>query len=225
MTPELEPGWALALESVLSQRERAWAAVAAERASGYPVLPADCLIERAFQVPFDRVRVVILGQDPYPNPAHACGLAFSVPAGVRPWPGSLRNIITEWCADLSRPMPATADLAGWLDEGVLLLNTALTVRAGQVGSHAELGWRPVIETALGQLARRGGPLVALLWGKQAASVAGVLDGVPQLHSAHPSPLSAGRGFFGSRPFSRANQALLAQGGAALEWTLDHEKGL
>lgn len=215
----MHPSWQCALSPVADELDAVLGAVAAERAAGVAVLPAPALVLRAFEQPLDAVRVLIVGQDPYPTPGHAVGLAFSVAPDIRPLPPSLRNLLTEYSADLGYPPPASGDLGVWAERGVLLLNRHLTVRAGQAGSHARLGWEAVTSRAVGALAERGGPLVAVLWGGHAQSLAPKLAGVPIIASAHPSPLSSYRGFFGSRPFSRANELLDEQGADPIDWSL------
>lgn len=190
----------------------------AEAAAGVQVLPAPENILRAFRQPFDDVRVLIVGQDPYPTPGHPVGLAFSVAADVRPVPRSLANIFTELRDDLVLPAPADGDLTPWTRHGVLLLNRVLTVRSGAAGSHRRHGWEAVTEQAIRALAARGTPLVAILWGRDAENLAPLLGDTPLIVSAHPSPLSARRGFFGSRPFSRANTLLAEQGAAPVDWS-------
>ncbi len=160
-----------------------------------------------------------MGQDPYPTPGHATGLAFSVPAGTRPLPRSLRNVFRELAADIGVPEPRDGDLTPWTQQGVLLLNRVLSVEAGAPGSHRGRGWERVTEQAVRALARRGGPLVAILWGREAQGLRPLLGDVATVESVHPSPLSAARGFFGSRPFSRANKLLVAQGGRPVDWSL------
>ena len=187
--------------------------------AGEQVLPAPENILRAFRQPFDDVRVLIVGQDPYPTPGHPVGLAFSVAADVRPVPRSLGNIFTELQADLGLPTPPDGDLTPWTRHGVLLLNRVLTVRSGAAGSHRRHGWEAVTEQAIRALAGRGTPLVAILWGKDAENLRPLLGGTPTIVSAHPSPLSARRGFTGSRPFSRANTLLAEQGAAPVDWSL------
>ena len=211
--------WIAALEPVQSDIEAALAGAEADRTTGVQVLPEPARVFRAFEQPLDEVRVVIVGQDPYPTPGHAVGLAFSVARDVTPLPPSLRNILTEWHNDLGMPLPPTGDLSDWAQHGVLLLNRSLTVRAGAAGSHANIGWEPVTRQAIAALAERGGPLVAVLWGAHAQTLRPVLADVPTIESVHPSPLSAYRGFFGSRPFSRANALLATQGGSPVDWTL------
>ncbi|TFD88794.1 uracil-DNA glycosylase [Cryobacterium lactosi] len=191
----------------------------AAAAAGEQVLPAPENILRAFRQPFDDVRVLIVGQDPYPTPGNPVGLAFSVAPDVRPVPRSLANIFTELQADLALPAPPNGDLSPWTRHGVLLLNRVLTVRAGAAGSHRRHGWEAVTEQAIRALAARGTPLVAILWGKDAETLRPLLGRTPTIVSAHPSPLSARRGFTGSRPFSRANTLLAEQGAAPVDWSL------
>lgn len=188
-----------------------------ERAAGITHASDRADIFRAFRVPLDSVRVVVLGQDPYPTPGHAVGLAFSTSRNVRPLPRSLSNIYAELRDDLGIEPAEHGDLSSWVGQGVLLLNASLTVRAGEAGSHRSWPWKDVTGAALHTLAERGGPLVAVLWGREAQWAAPLLNGVDTIESAHPSPLSAHRGFFGSRPFSRINASLVAQGGEAVDW--------
>ena len=191
------------------------AEVAAVR--GY--LPSGDNVLRAFRQPLDDVRVLIVGQDPYPTPGHPVGLCFSVAPDVRPLPKSLVNIYTELRNDLGEPTPVHGDLTSWSHQGVLLLNRVLTVSPGKPGSHQGMGWEAVTAAAIEALVARGGPLVAILWGRHARSLVPMLDGVPRVESAHPSPLSAYSGFFGSRPFSRANDLLVTAGGRPVDWRL------
>lgn len=181
-------------------------------------LPAGKDILRAFQDPFEDVRVLILGQDPYPTPGHPMGLSFSTQPGVKP-PRSLVNIYAELFDDLGIPPRPDGDLSSWASQGIMLLNRVLTVAPGEPGSHRGKGWEKVTEVAIRALAQRGTPLVAILWGKDAQSAKAFLGDTPCIMSPHPSPLSARRGFFGSRPFSRANEALIAQGGGGVDWAL------
>lgn len=215
----IDPGWARALAPVEPQIAELGRFLRAERAAGHQVLPAGPLVLRAFERPLEAVRVLIVGQDPYPTPGHAVGLSFSVAPDVRPVPRSLANIYTEYMSDLGLPGPTNGDLSPWADQGVLLLNRSLTVRAGQPNSHQGKGWEAVTEQAIRALAERGGPLVAILWGRNAANLRPLLGGAPCIESPHPSPLSASRGFFGSRPFSRANALLAEQGAAPIDWRL------
>jgi uracil-DNA glycosylase len=191
----------------------------AERQAGRGYLPPGEQVLRAFARPLDEVRVLILGQDPYPSPGHAVGLAFSVPPNVHPLPRSLQNIFQELESDLGVPRPRNGDLSPWAERGVLLLNRVLTVGPGGSGSHRGKGWEIVTERAIAALSARGGPLVALLWGREAQALKPSLGEVPCLESPHPSPLSARTGFFGSRPFSRANDLLRQQGADPIDWSL------
>ena len=191
----------------------------AEVAAGRPYLPAGEHILRAFKQPLADARVLIMGQDPYPTPGHAVGLSFSVGPAVRPVPRSLANIYAEYMTDLGLPKPANGDLSPWADQGVLLLNRSLTVQPGAANSHQGKGWEAVTEQAIRALAARGGPLVAILWGRNARNLKPLLGHVPAIESAHPSPLSAHAGFFGSRPFSRANAMLVEQGAEPVDWRL------
>jgi uracil-DNA glycosylase len=189
-----------------------------EIASGNGYLPAGTDVLRAFTYPFDGVKVLIVGQDPYPTPGHAMGLSFSVAPGVRP-PRSLENIFTELGDDLSVPRPSSGDLTPWAREGVCLLNRVLTVRPGAPASHRGRGWEQVTDCAIDALVARGRPLVAILWGRDAQTLEPRLGSTPVIKSPHPSPMSARYGFFGSRPFSRANELLAAQGAEPVNWAL------
>lgn len=191
----------------------------AETAAGRPWLPERENVFRAFTLPFEAVRVLIVGQDPYPTPGHPIGLSFAVDPHVRPVPRSLRNIYTELQDDLAITPPAHGDLTPWATHGVMLLNRVLTVRAGHPGSHRRRGWETVTGHAIRALVARGVPLVAILWGRDAATLRPLLCDTPVIESAHPSPLSASRGFFGSHPFSRANELLVKQGAAPVDWSL------
>ena len=215
----VEPGWAKALAPVAGRIAAMGDFLRAEIAAGRTYLPAGPLVLRAFQQPFDEVRVLIVGQDPYPTPGHAVGLSFSVAPDVSPLPGSLENIFRELGSDLGLPRPSTGDLTPWADQGVLLLNRALTTQPRRPGAHRGKGWEEVTEQAIRALAARGKPLVAILWGRDARNLRPLLGDVPTVESAHPSPMSADRGFFGSRPFSRANALLREQGAAPVDWKL------
>src|SRR6201996_6363423 len=201
----IDPGWAEALEPVADRIAAMGEFLRAEIAAGRRYLPAGENVLRAFKQPFADVRVLIVGQDPYPTPGHAVGLSFSVAPEVRRLPGSLVNIFREYSDDLGYPAPATGDLTPWSERGVLLLNRVLTVAPGKPGSHRGKGWEEVTEQAIRALAARQEPMVAILWGRDARTLAPLLDAVARIESAHPSPYSASGGFFGSRPFSRANQ--------------------
>lgn len=219
LTEIMEAGWARAMEPVAGRIAAMGDFLRAEVAAGRRYLPAGNLILRAFTQPFDEVKVLIVGQDPYPTPGHPVGLSFSVAPDVRPLPGSLINIFREYCDDLGHPMPSTGDLTPWAEQGVLLLNRSLTVMPGKPNSHRGKGWEEVTEQAIRALAARGRPLVAILWGRNARDLKPLLGAVPCIESAHPSPMSADRGFFGSRPFSRANQLLERQGAHPVDWKL------
>jgi uracil-DNA glycosylase len=190
-----------------------------EIAAGRGYLPSGDNVLRAFRQPLDDVRVLIVGQDPYPTPGHPVGLSFSVAPEVQPIPRSLVNIYTELRNDIGDATPTHGDLTPWTEQGVLLLNRVLTVSPGKSGSHQGKGWEAVTTAAIEALVARGGPLVAILWGRQAQSLGPVLGSIPRVESAHPSPLSAHSGFFGSRPFSRANSLLVAAGGRPVDWRL------
>jgi uracil-DNA glycosylase len=215
----VEAGWAKALEPVAPQVAAMGEFLRAEIAAGRTYLPAGEHVLRAFKQPFHEVRVLIVGQDPYPTPGHAVGLSFSVEPDVRPIPKSLVNIYKEYAEDLGYPLPSNGDLTPWADQGVLLLNRSLTVQPGKSNSHQGKGWEDVTDCAIDALAARGGPLAAILWGRKAQSLQGRLGDVPAVTSVHPSPLSANGGFFGSKPFSRANALLERQGGAPVDWSL------
>ena len=215
----VEADWARALAPVADRIAAMGDFLRAELAAGRRYLPAGDRVLRAFQQPFDEVRVLIVGQDPYPTPGNPVGLSFSVAPEVRRLPPSLLNIFREYTADLGYPAPASGDLTPWSERGVLLLNRVLTVEPRKPGSHRGQGWEEVTEQAIRALAARQTPLVAILWGRDARSLAPLLDGVPLIESAHPSPNSADRGFFGSRPFSRASARLEEQGAAPIDWKL------
>lgn len=229
MTPQplaelIAPDWADALAPVAENVSAMGDFLRAEVAEGRPYLPAGKDVLRAFTLPLERVRVLLVGQDPYPTPGHAVGLAFSVAKDVRPVPRSLANVYRELHTDLGVAPAAHGDLSRWFDQGVLLLNRVLTVAPGSSASHRGKGWEQITQTAIEALAARGGPLVAILWGRDAQSLIPVLEqsrpAVPHIASVHPSPLSASRGFFGSRPFSRANAALQAQGAEPIDWSVE-----
>jgi uracil-DNA glycosylase len=217
----VEQGWARALEPVGGQVAQMGEFLRAEIAAGRRYLPAGPNVLRAFTFPFDDVRVLIVGQDPYPTPGHAVGLSFSVADDVRPLPRSLANIFAEYTSDLGYPEPASGDLTPWAQRGVLLLNRVLTVRPGTPASHRGRGWEAVTECAIRALAARSQPMVAVLWGRDAATLKPMLAGSDcvAIESPHPSPLSASRGFFGSRPFSRANDLLTKLGAEPIDWRL------
>ena len=215
----LDPGWAAALEPVSADVARMGEFLRGEVAAGRGYLPAGDHVLRALTRPFDDVRVLIVGQDPYPTPGHAMGLSFSVNPDVRPVPRSLANIYRELGSDLGVEPPTTGDLSPWADRGVLLLNRVLTVSPGRPGSHRGKGWEAVTERAISALTARSGPLVAVLWGRDAQVLVPLLGATPVVASPHPSPLSASGGFFGSRPFSRVNELLVSQGADPVDWSL------
>ena len=213
----IDPGWARALEPVAPDISAIGDRLRAEVAAGRRYLPAGDHVLRAFQRPLADVRVLIVGQDPYPTPGHPIGLSFAVEEHVRPLPRSLSNIYRELEADLGIPPARHGDLSAWSDQGVMLLNRVLTVAPGAPASHRGWGWEKVTEHAIRELVARGGALVAILWGRDAANLRPLLGATPIIESPHPSPLSASRGFFGSRPFSRANRLLENQGAAPVDW--------
>lgn len=213
------PGWAEALEPVRDRIHALGDFLREEQTQGRPFLPRGDQVFAAFQHPFDDVRVLIVGQDPYPTPGHPIGLCFSVAPDVSPLPKSLRNIFHEYCDDLGHPMPSTGDLTPWARQGVMLLNRVLTVRPKTPGSHRGKGWEEVTEQAIRALAARDRPLVAILWGRDARNLQRLLGDTPVIESPHPSPMSAHNGFFGSRPFSRANELLTERGADPIDWRL------
>jgi len=219
LTKIMDAGWAEALAPVEDQITQMGTFLRDQVAAGKKYLPAGDNVLRAFKQPFNDVRVLIVGQDPYPTPGHPVGLSFSVDPSVKRLPGSLNNIFREYCEDLGYPKPSNGDLTPWTERGVLLLNRVLTVEPGNIGSHRGKGWEAVTEQAIVALAKRDAPLVAILWGRDARSLAPMLGSVPRIESAHPSPNSAHFGFIGSHPFSRANQLLADQGAAPVDWRL------
>ena len=215
----IDAGWAEALEPVASDIAALGERLRAEVAAGRSYLPAGDRVLRAFQRPLAEVKVLIVGQDPYPTPGHPIGLSFAVERNVRPLPRSLSNIYQELEADLELPRARHGDLSAWSDQGVMLLNRVLTVAPGAAASHRGWGWEKVTEHAIRTLVRRDAPLVAILWGKDASTLRALLCTTPIIESPHPSPLSARRGFFGSRPFSRSNELLVSQGAAPIDWRI------
>lgn len=213
----MDAGWAEALAPVALDIAALGDRLRAEVAAGRRYLPAGDHVLRAFQRPLSEVKVLIVGQDPYPTPGHPIGLSFAVEKHVRPLPRSLSNIYRELSDDLGFPPAAHGDLSAWSDQGVMLLNRVLTVAPGAPASHRGWGWEKVTEHAIRELVARDGALVAILWGKDAAGLRPLLGSTPIIESPHPSPLSASRGFFGSRPFSRANELLAQQGAEPVDW--------
>ena len=221
LTDLVEPGWAEALQPVADRLLALSEFLREEDAAGRGFLPASHNVLRAFRAPFRDVRVVIIGQDPYPTPGHAIGLPFAVDRDVRPLPRSLSNIYRELSDDVGISPPEHGDLSAWSEHGILLLNRTLTVQPGLAGSHRRKGWEAVTEQAVRALVARNQPLVAILWGRDAQALTPMLGDTPVIASAHPSPLSARTGFFGSRPFSRANALLEEQGAPPVDWSLEH----
>ena len=217
------PDWAEALAPVEDRIEAMGRFLREELAAGRQYLPAGEAVFRAFQRPLADVRVLVVGQDPYPTPGHPIGLSFAVAPDVRPVPRSLANIYAELRTDLGIEPPAHGDLTAWADQGVMLLNRVLTVRPGESASHRGRGWEQVTGRAITALAERGGPCAAILWGRDAQALKPVLGPIPWVESVHPSPLSASRGFFGSRPFSRVDRLLADQGAGPVDWRLHHLK--
>ena len=221
LTELISPDWAAALEPVEPQIHRMGDFLRHEMAEGRSYLPAGDAVLRAFTLPMSQVRVLIVGQDSYPTVGHPVGLSFSVDRHVRPLPRSLQNIYTELYDDLGIAPCEHGDLSGWFNQGVLLLNRCLTVQPGHPASHRGKGWEDVTACAIDALAHRGGPLVAILWGRDAQSLEPMLGGIPIVKSSHPSPMSARYGFLGSRPFSRTNELLERQGADPIDWDLSH----
>ncbi|HEY8662872.1 MAG TPA: uracil-DNA glycosylase [Propionibacteriaceae bacterium] len=213
----IAPDWAAALADVEPQVHAMGDWLRSELAAGRPYLPSGQNVLRAFTLPLEQVRVLVVGQDPYPTPGHPVGLSFSVGPDVTPLPASLRNMYKELSDDLGIAPPPNGDLSPWFTQGVLLLNRVLTVQPGSPGSHRGKGWEAITQRAIEVLAARGGPLVAVLWGRDARNLKPQLGDMPVVESAHPSPLSASAGFFGSRPYSRVNALLTEQGAAPIRW--------
>ncbi|AZS47601.1 uracil-DNA glycosylase [Microbacterium oxydans] len=218
----IDAGWADALAPVQDTITSLGERLRSEQEAGHGYLPSGENVLRAFRRPLSDVRVLITGQDPYPTPGHPIGLSFAVDRDVRPLPRSLSNIYKERESDLGIPPAPHGDLTAWSEQGVLLLNRVLTVRPGVAASHRGWGWEKVTELAIRALVARDQPLVAILWGKDAANLQPLLGETPVIASAHPSPLSARRGFFGSRPFSRANALLEEQGADPVDWRVEGE---
>lgn len=213
------PGWPEVLEPVEDDIAAMGTWLRREQAAGRRFLPGGSDVFAALRMPLDTVKVLVVGQDPYPTPGHAIGLCFAAAPHVSPLPKSLANIFREYVDDLGHPPPANGDLTPWVDRGVCLLNRVLTVRPGAPASHRGKGWEPITEAVVDALVARDEPLVAILWGRDARNLAPRLGDVPRIESVHPSPLSASRGFFGSRPFTRTNTALLDQGATPVDWRL------
>lgn len=219
----LAQGWQPVLEPLLASAPMAnvRSFLAAEKAAGKIIYPAQKHVFRAFEaLPFDEIKVVILGQDPYHGPNQAEGLSFSVPPGVKV-PPSLRNIYKELATDLGMQIPNHGHLLSWVEQGVLLLNTVLTVQAGEAGSHQKQGWEDFTDAVIQAVNDRLDNVVFMLWGASARKKATMLDGERHgiLQAPHPSPLSAHRGFFGCQHFSKANVYLRAHGRSPIDWQL------
>ncbi|MGK0714612.1 uracil-DNA glycosylase [Leucobacter sp. W1153] len=211
--------WVAALRPVAGELGALAAFLREEQCAGHQVLPSPERIFAAFARPLAQVRVLIVGQDPYPTPGHPIGLSFATASDVRPLPRSLVNIYRELRDDLGIEPAPHGDLTAWSEQGVMLLNRVLTVRAGAAASHRGKGWEAVTDCAIRALVERGTPLVAVLWGNDARRLAPLLGTTARIESAHPSPLSASRGFFGSRPFSRVNELLVRQEVDPISWEL------
>ena len=219
LTELVHRSWVPALQPVAERITEIGAFLRDENAAGRGYLPHGDQVLRAFSTPMDEVLALIVGQDPYPTPGHPVGLSFSVSPDTRPVPRSLANIFREYADDLGYPAPSNGDLTAWTQNGVMLLNRVLTVSPGRPASHRGKGWEEVTEQAIGALVARGTPMVAILWGRDAQTLTPLLGQTPTIASAHPSPMSADRGFFGSRPFSRVNALLAKQGSAPIDWRL------
>ncbi len=219
LTEIIDPSWTEALAPVAPRITEIGKFLRAENAAGRGYLPAGENVLRAFKQPLDDIRVLIVGQDPYPTLGNAVGLSFSVAPDVRKIPASLINIFKEYMADLELPKPSNGDLTPWTERGVMLLNRVLTTAPGKPGAHRGKGWEQVTDQAIRALVARDKPLVSILWGRDAQSLKPLLGNYPCVESAHPSPMSADRGFFGSRPFSRTNELLDKQGAEPVDWTL------
>jgi len=224
LSQQVPPPWRDLLgDNTLNRIERLGTRLSEAR-SLEEVLPAPRMIFRALDLPPDKVRVIIVGQDPYPTPGHATGLAFSVPQGVWPLPATLKNILAELADDEGLAPARHGDLSSWHKQGVLLLNRHLTTIAHRPGGHQHLGWAPITDAIVSALVSADTRRVAILWGKHAQSLTERVAALPTLVSAHPSPLSAWRGFFGSKPFSRTNQYLVRMGHAPVDWSLNPPPG-
>lgn len=222
----IHPSWVEPFNSAQESLDLVAEFIEQEFVTGRQVFPLQQNIMRAFKVPFEQVKVVIVGQDPYPTPGDAVGLSFSVAPERSQLPRSLKNIFKELQSDLDVEPPANGDLSQWVTQGVLLLNRVLTVRSGEAGSHRGIGWEQVTEQALRALnGREDKPLVAVLWGNDAIASKDFLSNAAVIESAHPSPLSASRGFFGSKPFSRVNRVLTELGQNPIRWSLPSKSAL
>ncbi len=212
----MHPSWASALSTHDALITELATRLCQSEAQGVRVAPRPSNIFRALSQPIEFTSVLILGQDPYPTEGDAVGLSFSV-SPTTPLPRSLTNIYKELVADVGGDYPTSGDLSEWSEQGVMLLNTVLSVEVGNANSHQRWGWQQVTQDVVRILNDRGLPLVAVLWGRSAQSLSSLLQQTPIVASAHPSPLSASRGFFGSRPFSAVNALLIEQGAQPIEW--------
>lgn len=217
--PDIDASWYPILEPVADQLHQLMSQLQARRDGGERIEPPPADVLRVFRMPLEKVKVLIVGQDPYPTPGHAVGLSFALAPDVRPIARSLTNIFAELHDDLGIPPAVTGDLTAWESQGVFLLNRVLTVTAHDAGSHRRIGWEPITEVVVTALAARTTPLAVILWGGQARTLAPMFTALNTLvlESAHPSPLSARRGFFGSKPFSQTNVFLAEQGVDPVEW--------
>lgn len=222
LNTNIEAGWAKVLQEEFDKpyfkgiEQR----LAQDKADSYTIYPPEELVFNAFnKTPFNDVKVVILGQDPYHGAGQAHGLSFSVPSGVTKLPPSLKNIYKELHTDIGMAIPSNGNLENWADQGVFLLNAFLTVRAADAGSHSKIGWGQFTDAVISKLSNEREGLVFLLWGKFAQSKAELIDGSKHqvLEAPHPSPFSARRGFFGCKHFSKANELLEAQGERPINW--------
>ena len=220
--PDIDPSWHPILAPVSDQLHTLMKELQARRATGEHIEPQPHNVLRAFRMPFDEVKVLIVGQDPYPTPGHAVGLSFAMHPHVRPIARSLTNIFKELHDDLGIPPASSGDLSSWEAQGVMLLNRVLTVTAKDAGSHRNIGWEQITDVVIQALAQRETPLVAILWGGQARSLAQWFTGPATLvlESPHPSPVSARRGFFGSKPFSQTNEFLTHHGLPPIDWATE-----
>ena len=216
---QVHPSWLPALEKCRHDLAKLELFLTSQIATGIQILPEPDNIFRALTMPVDKVKVVIIGQDPYPIPGHAMGLAFSVPNGVSPLPRSLSNIFTELQSDIGCDRLLNGDLTNWADQGVLLLNRVLTVSAGNVGSHRGRGWEKITASLVQFLVGKNPSVVAVLWGKDAQQLKPEFPHENVIVSVHPSPLSASKGFFGSKPFSQSNFILKKQDLETIAWVV------
>ena len=209
--------WQAGLIQCRNQIDEIDALISIEKAAGLEIVPSVDRIFAALVVPPSEVSVVVIGQDPYPTAAHALGMAFSVPSGTSPLPGSLRNIFKEIESDLGRGSVTDSSLTSWVEQGVLLLNTTLTTQVGVRGAHASWPWDQAVRAILEQVVAVNPKVVGMLWGNHAKQFTDLFQSDCIVESAHPSPLSASRGFLGSKPFTRANQILTDNGKSVISW--------